>query len=138
MNMKELDILAVKENLPEVLAFIDSQLEELNCGIKIITQVDVAVEEIFVNISSYAYNPETGPATIRAEITEEPLSVIISFIDNGKQYDPLAKPDPNVKIPLKERKKGGLGIFMVKKTMDDVSYEYKDGQNILTIIKTIS
>lgn len=136
--MKELDILAVKENLPEVLAFIDSQLEELNCGIKIITQVDVAVEEIFVNISSYAYNPETGPATIRAEITEEPLSVIISFIDNGKQYDPLAKPDPDVKIPLKERKKGGLGIFMVKKTMDDVSYEYKDGQNILTITKTIS
>lgn len=136
--MKELDILAVKENLPEVLAFIDSQLEELNCGIKIITQVDVAVEEIFVNISSYAYNPETGPATIRAGITEEPLSVIISFIDNGKPYDPLAKPDPNVKIPLKERKKGGLGIFMVKKTMDDVSYEYKDGQNILTITKTIS
>ena len=136
--MKELDILAVKENLPEVLAFIDSQLEELNCGMKIITQIDVAVEEIFVNISSYAYNPETGPATIRAEITEEPLSVIISFIDNGKQYDPLAKPDPNVKIPLKERKKGGLGIFMVKKTMDDVSYEYKDGQNILTITKTIS
>ena len=136
--MKELDILAVKENLPEVLAFIDSQLEELNCGMKIITQIDVAVEEIFVNISSYAYNPETGPATIRAEITEEPLSVIISFIDNGKPYDPLAKPDPNVKIPLKERKKGGLGIFMVKKTMDDVSYEYKDGQNILTITKTIS
>ncbi|MEE5993524.1 MAG: ATP-binding protein [Oscillospiraceae bacterium] len=136
--MKELDILAVKENLPEVLAFIDSQLEELNCGMKIITQIDVAVEEIFVNISSYAYNPETGPATIRAEITEEPLSVIISFIDNGKQYDPLAKPDPDVKIPLKERKKGGLGIFMVKKTMDDVSYEYKDGQNILTITKTIS
>ena len=96
------------------------------------------VEEIFVNISSYAYNPETGPATIRAGITEEPLSVIISFIDNGKQYDPLAKPDPDVKIPLKERKKGGLGIFMVKKTMDDVSYEYKDGQNILTITKTIS
>ena len=118
-------------------AFVDSQLEKLNCGIKIITQIDVAVEEIFVNISNYAYHPETGPAIIRASITEEPLAVTISFIDNGKQYDPLAKPDPNVKIPLKERKKGGLGIFLVKKTMDDVSYEYKDGQNILTITKNI-
>ncbi len=135
--MKQLDIPATKENLPQVLAFVDSQLEKLNCGIKIITQIDVAVEEIFVNISNYAYHPETGPAIIRASITEEPLAVTISFIDNGKQYDPLAKPDPNVKIPLKERKKGGLGIFLVKKTMDDVSYEYKDGQNILTITKNI-
>lgn len=136
--MKELDILAVKENLPEVLAFINVQLEELKCGMKIIMQIDVAVEEIFVNISSYAYSPETGPVTIRAGITEEPLSVIISFIDNGKPYDPLSQPDPNVKIPLKERKKGGLGIFMVKKTMDNVSYEYKNVQNILTITKTVS
>ena len=101
-------------------------------------QIDVAVEEIFVNISSYAYNPEIGPATIKIEIMEEPLSVIISFMDNGKQYDPLAKPDPDVKLPLKERKKGGLGIFMVKKTMDNVTYEYKEGQNILTITKSIS
>ncbi len=136
--MREMDILAVKENLPEVLAFVDSQLEKLDCGTKLIMQIDVAVEEIFVNISSYAYNPEIGPATIKIEIMEEPLSVIISFIDNGKQYDPLAKPDPDVKLPLKERKKGGLGIFMVKKTMDNVTYEYKEGQNILTITKSIS
>ena len=115
--MKELDILAVKENLPQVLAFVDEQLEELSCKMKIIMQVDIAVEEIFVNIASYAYNPETGPATIRTSITEDPLTVVISFMDNGKPYDPLAVPDPNLNLPIQERKKGGLGIFMVKKTM---------------------
>ena len=133
--MKELDIQASNEHLPEVLGFVESELEHLDCSMKIITQIDIAVEEIFVNIASYAYNPEIGPATIRIEVTEDPITVVISFIDNGKPYDPLAKPDPNLNIPLQERRKGGLGIFMVKKTMDDVSYEYKDGQNILTISK---
>ena len=135
--MKELDIQAVKENLPQVLAFVDAELEKLDCGIRMITQIDVAVEEIFVNISSYAYDPEIGPAAIRVEITEEPVSVVISFIDNGKPYDPLAKPDPDMSVPVKRRKIGGLGIFMVKKSMDNVTYEYKNGQNILTIKKNI-
>lgn len=135
--MKEIDILAERTNLPRVLEFVDGELEALDCGIRIITQIDVAVEEIFVNISSYAYDPEIGPAQIRVEILEDPISVVISFIDKGKPYDPLAKPDPDLKIPVRNRKKGGLGIFMVKKTMDDVSYEYKNGQNILTITKTI-
>lgn len=135
--MKELDIQAVPENLPKVLEFVGHQLEELGCDRRVKSQVDVAVEEIFVNISSYAYDPEIGPATIRVETSEDPLAVTMSFIDHGKPYDPLAKPDPNLKIPLKERKKGGLGIFMVKKTMDGINYEYKDGQNILTITKNI-
>lgn len=133
--MKELDIRAEKENLPKVLSFIDEQLEELGCGMRVITQIDMAAEEIFVNISTYAYDPDVGYATIRVEISDSPVTVIISFIDKGRPYDPLAKPDPKLDTPLKERPKGGLGIFMVKKTMDDVSYEYKDGQNILTITK---
>ena len=99
--------------------------------------IEVAVEEIFVNIASYAYDPQVGPATIRTEIVQEPLSVILSFIDGGVPYDPLAKPDPVLHTPLQLRRRGGLGIFMVKKTMDDVSYEYKDGKNILTITKNL-
>ena len=135
--MKEIDITAVVENLQTVLDFVDEQLEEKDCPLKIKMQIDMAVEEIFVNISSYAYDPEVGRTFIRVETTEDPITVKLIFIDNGHPYDPLAKEDPNLKIPLKERKKGGLGIFMVKKTMDDVSYEYKDGQNILTIRKNI-
>ena len=57
----------------------------------------------------------------------------ISFIDSGKEYNPLAKPDPNTSLSLMERKKGGLGIFMVKKSMDDMTYEYRDGKNTFGI-----
>lgn len=135
--MKELDIRAEKQNLPQVLDFVNKELDKHNCPKRIVTQIDIAVEEIFVNIASYAYDPNIGPALIRTEIKGEPLSVYISFIDNGKPYDPLAKPDPDVTLPLMKRKIGGLGIFMVKKSMDDVVYEYKDGQNILTITKAL-
>ena len=74
---------------------------------------------------------------MQVTVNEEPLSVEITFIDNGKQYDPLAKPDPDTTLSAKQRKKGGLGIFMVKKSMDDVIYEYKEGKNILTIKKKL-
>nr|WP_316619144.1 ATP-binding protein [uncultured Ruminococcus sp.] len=72
------------------------------------------------------------------ELLKDPLSDEITFIDNGKQYDPLAKPDPDITLSAKQRKKGGLGIFMVKNSMDDVRYEYRDGKNILTIKKNLN
>ena len=135
--MKELTIEATDENLDEVLAFVDEQLEEHDCSPKTQMQIDVAVEELFVNIAHYAYNPETGAATVRVEVSENPLSVVITFIDKGVPYDPLAKPDPDITLSAEERQIGGLGIYMVKKSMDDISYEYKDGKNILTIKKNL-
>ena len=135
--MKQLDLLAVKENLPRVLEFVGETLDEIGCGHKARIQIETAIEEVFVNIATYAYDPEIGPATIRVETSEDPLSVTMSFIDHGKPYDPLAKPDVKLDRPMKERKKGGLGIFLVKKSMDDMCYEYKDGKNILTFRKNI-
>ncbi len=136
--MKELVIEAERKNLIQVQAFIDEQLEAVGCPMLTQTAIDIAVEELFVNIASYAYGPEIGIAVVQVSVYEEPLSVEITFIDNGKQYDPLAKPDPDTTLSVKERKKGGLGIFMVKKSMDNVNYEYKDGKNILTIKKNLS
>ncbi len=135
--MKELYIEAKDENLNQVLAFVDEQLEAYDCPMKTQMQVDIAVEEIFVNIAHYAYEPSKGSATIRAEVTEDPLSVSLTFVDNGTPYDPLAKEDPDITLTAEDRQIGGLGIFMVKKSMDDISYEYKDGQNILTIKKNL-
>ena len=135
--MRQLDIEAKVENLNDVLAFVDEQIEEAGCSMKIQMQIDVAVEEIFVNIAHYAYTPEVGPATIRVEITKDPLAAVLTFIDHGVPYDPLAKEDPDVTLSAEERQIGGLGIFMVKNTMDDVEYEYKDGHNILKIKKEI-
>ena len=100
-------------------------------------QIDVAVEEIFVNIASYAYTPGTGSATILFEEEKDPHCAKITFIDRGVPYDPLKKADPDVTLSAEERGIGGLGIFMVKKTMDDISYVYKDEQNILTIRKSL-
>ena len=135
--MKELTVDATIENVAAVTAFVDEQLEQLNCPMKTQCQVDVAIDELFGNIANYAYNPDIGTATVRVEVTENPLAVVITFIDNGIPYDPLAKGDPDITLSVEERQIGGLGIYMVKKSMDDVSYEYKDGKNILRIKKNI-
>ena len=135
--MKELIIPATVENIEKVTEFVNSQLEEINCPIKAKMQIDIAIDELFGNIAHYAYKPETGPATVRVEVTETPISVIVTFIDHGIPYDPLKKDDPDVTLSAEERAIGGLGIFMVKKTMDEITYEYKDGQNILSIRKDL-
>ena len=133
--MKELEISALNENTTQVLAFVDEQLEAVGCPMKIQMQIDLAMEEIFVNIANYAYDPDVGPATVRVSISEKPQIVDITFIDHGVPYDPLAKEDPDITLSAEEREIGGLGIFMVKKSMDDVKYEYRDGHNILTLKK---
>ena len=132
-----MNIEATIENIPSVTAWVDEQLEALDCPMKAQMQIDIAIDELFSNIARYAYNPETGPATVRIEVVEEPLAVVITFIDKGVPYDPLKKEDPNTKLPIEEREEGGLGIYMVKKTMDDITYEYVDGQNILKIKKNL-
>ncbi len=134
--MRELDVQAVPEKLPEVLQFVSESLVEIGCKDKERNEIEIAVEEIFTNIAGYAYDP-AGPAIIRVELSDNPLTVSLSFIDEGKPYDPLAKPDPNVKLSLKERSRGGLGIFMTKKFMDEVEYDYKDGRNVLTLRKMV-
>lgn len=133
--MSEITVDAKIENLGTVTSFIDEELEKNDCPMKAQMQIDVAIDELFSNIAYYAYNPEVGPATIKVEVEKDPMSVVITFLDHGVPYDPLAKADPDTTLSVEERGIGGLGIFMVKKTMDDITYEYKDGKNILTIKK---
>ena len=136
-SVHELELYAVPENLAEVQTFVDERLEAADCPQKARMQIAVAIEEIFINIASYAYAPEKGKATVRVEVEEDPVTVGITFVDHGVPYDPLAKEDPNVSLSADEREIGGLGIFMTKKMMDDVSYEYRDGHNILTLKKNL-
>ena len=136
-STRELTVEAAKDKLPEVLVFIEEMLEAADCPPKAVMQIDVAAEEIFVNIASYAYAPATGSATVRVAVKEEPRRVSITFIDRGVPYDPLARTDPDVTLSAEERQIGGLGVFMTKKLMDSVTYEYTDGQNILTMNKNI-
>lgn len=127
---------AVSENLDQVLAYLDVQLENWDCPMRTQMQLDVAVEELFVNIANYAYGESRGTAQISIDLLPERI-VQITFCDTGIPYNPLQKPDPDINIPLEERQIGGLGIYLVKKSMDEVLYRYEDGQNILTIRKAI-
>ena len=135
--MAELTVDALVSNLDQVLAFVDGQLETTDCSMKAQMQIDVAVEEIYVNIANYAYAPETGKAYISVQPDPDNASVTIEFRDNGIPFDPLAKADPDVTLSAEERNIGGLGIYMVKKSMDALEYSRKDGQNILTITKKL-
>ncbi len=130
--MKELEITADVNNLDEVLAFIDADLEENDCPPKTQMQLDVAIEELFVNIAHYSGSER---AIIQTEINSDEAA--ITFIDSGVYYDPLAKPDPDVTLSAEEREIGGLGIYLVKKSMDSINYERKDDKNILTITKRL-
>lgn len=132
---RKITVEAEIDNLPQVLAFVDEALEAADCPMKSQIQIDIAVEEIFVNIARYAYAPDKGAAVIGADVRDGVAE--ITFADSGKPYDPLAREDPDVTLSAEEREIGGLGIFMVKKTMDDLRYEYRDGQNLLTMIKTL-
>ena len=133
----ELEIEAAVDNLRKVLDFVDSRLDAAGCPMKYRMQLDLAVEEIFVNIANYAYAPGRGNATVRVEVSDDPVSVTITFMDHGKPFDPTKKADPDVTLSADDREIGGLGIFMTRKIMDDVKYEYVDGNNILTLKKDI-
>lgn len=135
--MKELTIAATVENIGAVTDFVDAQLEALDCPMKAQMQINIAIDELFGNIAHYAYNPDVGEATVRVEVEEDPLSVIITFIDGGVPYDPLQAADPDTTLSAEERTLGGLGIFMVRKSMDEITYRYENGRNILSIRKTL-
>ena len=136
-TMRELTLEAKVGNLKQVLAFVDEFLEQLGCSLQYQMRLDVVVEELYVNIASYAYPESSGKATIRIEAEGQPPVVSITLIDNGVPYDPLAKPDPDITLAAHERQIGGLGIFMSKKIMDHMRYSRREGKNILTVTKKL-
>ncbi|MBQ8942272.1 MAG: ATP-binding protein [Firmicutes bacterium] len=133
--MSKLEIDAKVENLDRVNDFFADNL--MGCPMKLLMQIDLVVEEIFVNIAHYAYKDAVGKAWITCELDKENNILTLVFEDEGMQFDPLAKEDPDITASAEEREIGGLGIFLTKKLMDDVSYEYRDGKNILTLAKKL-
>ena len=129
---------AEDEALSEVLGFVEEELSRHDCPMKTIMQITVALEEIFVNVAHYAYPESKGEVRIGIAFEENNKEVIFRFTDQGIPFDPLAKPDPDVTAGADEREIGGLGIFMMKKTMDEVSYRYENERNILTMKKKLS
>lgn len=135
--MEELRVAALTENLDCVTEFVHGELDALRCPEKIRRQIDVAVDELFANIACYAYGFREGWVTVRVERGPTPVDVSITFIDEGVPYNPLRQADPDVRLPLEKRSVGGLGIFLVKRTMDEVLYRYQDGRNMLRITRRL-
>lgn len=133
--MDRITVPAGIDQLETVQDFVAEHLEACACPVKAMMQIEIAVEEIFVNIASYAYYPESGEATVCCEVRKAPLEVVIRFMDQGKPFNPLEKEDADTTQDALIEREGGLGILMVKKSMDSVSYSYEDGKNILTISK---
>ncbi|MDR2797046.1 MAG: ATP-binding protein [Treponema sp.] len=125
--------------LEKALGFIRTIAESAACPNEIEQVIELAVEEIFVNIARYAY-PETEPGEVRIgcklDRTLKHARLIIVFADRGKPYNPLEHPDPDITVPIEEREIGGLGLLMVKRIMDKVQYEYTNGWNRLVIMKS--
>ena len=125
------------ENVDLLTDFVNEQLEGMDCSMKAMTQIDIALDELFSNVCHYAYGDGVGFVTVYVEELADENSVRITLADAGIPFDPLAHEDPDVSLSIKDRAIGGLGIFMVKRTMYDVSYEYKNGLNMLTVTKTL-
>ncbi len=135
---KELTVPARIDSLPQLTDFVDAELDKVNCQSDTRSQINVAIDEVFGNIARYAYPNAEGNATLRIQINRSKTEITLTFIDSGEPFDPLKVEEPDTELPARQRKVGGLGIFMVKKTMDEIGYEYKDGQNILTIKKNLN
>ena len=136
--MYGLRLTATPETLDTVLAAVEECLSKEECPEGIKTEILIAVEEMYVNIVSYAYGGNEGEAIVQIEIISTPKACRIVLRDRGIPYNPLAKPDPDITLPAWERKIGGLGIYMVKKSMDHVEYRHEDGFNIFTMEKKLA
>lgn len=135
--VKELTVESVPEKINAVTAFINSELEAYDCSRRTRIQIDIAVDELFANIVHHAYASRGGDITVRVCISGKDRTARITLIDSGKPFDPLSAPEPDISLPVEQRAVGGLGIYLVKKTMDDLRYEYSDGKNFVTIAKAI-
>ena len=135
--MESITVKAKTEALDTVTDFVEEMLAPCDCPMRTLLQLRLAIEEIFVNIASYAYSPAEGEAEVRCEVLEDPLRVVVQFLDGGRPFDPLAREDADTSEEALMSREGGLGILLVKKTMDDVQYSYEGGKNILTIMKKL-
>ncbi|MCF0146416.1 MAG: ATP-binding protein, partial [Eubacterium sp.] len=131
---KKIIIDADVSKLPVLQDFLDKHLENKNCPMSVTMEIQIAAEEMFANIANYAYPEGGGNMEVCISFTEgKPCVMTLVFTDSGVPFDPLAKTDPDVTLSAFERQVGGLGIYMTKKSMDDLAYVYQDGQNIFTM-----
>ena len=135
--MNKLQFEANLELIDQMINPIISSIEENEAEPKKVYQMNLALEEILVNICKYAYSGNKGRIDIAFEISKDPKQLHVVIKDQGKEFNPLAKEDPDLDTPLEDRKIGGLGIFLVKNMVDDIKYQRTNNENVLEIIKKL-
>ena len=136
--MREMTVNATPEQIEQVVDFVNEQLDTLGCSDEVRIDVDVTVDELLGNIVQYAYGPQAGTVTVCVDVEMDPPSAVIPLLDSGVPFNPLAEERPNTtSLPAKERPLGGLGLFLVKELMDELTYCYRDDHNVLTVIKAL-
>lgn len=136
--MNEITIDADIKNLNEITSFLNNIIDNYDCSMEVKFQLELAIEEIYVNIAYYAYPNAIGSTTIRYDIVNEddkPPLLVLDILDQGEEYNPLEEKNPDISLDAMAREIGGLGIFIVKESMDFVDYHYENGNNIFTIKK---
>lgn len=141
---------AITSELDNVLAMLEVECEQMNAPMAAQMQLSVAVEELFVNVANYAYTDKviSGDSIIPASQTDQSKkctvsvekegdSIVVTLEDEGKPFDPFTKDDPDITQKAEDRDVGGLGIFLVKKTMDECNYKRENGHNIVSIKKKV-
>lgn len=137
MKAEKIIVPAALNQIAPVTEMINKKMEELNCSLRTRMHIRVAVDEIISNIVHYAYGNRRGTINVEVEAEENPPYLSITFIDQGVPFNPLTARDPELAGSAKQRPVGGLGLYIVKKTMDMVYYEYKNNSNILIIRKYV-
>lgn len=135
--MKEITIDALIENINTVTAFVDDLLDEIDCPMKSKIQIHIVIDEILGNICHYAYKDSVGTVTVSVKYQNTPKTICLTFTDNGIPYNPLETEDPDITLSSEERDIGGLGIYLVKRNMDEIKYEYINKQNRLWMEKKL-
>lgn len=136
--MQRFTVDAAIENIPAITDFVNSQLKAHACPLQTQYEIDIAIDEIVSNVARYGYPSGKGEITVQVQWQENPLTVVIVFIDQGIAYNPLRQKEPNLTLCAQERPVGGLGIFMVKHMMDNVQYERRGRENVLSLSKQMA
>jgi anti-sigma regulatory factor (Ser/Thr protein kinase) len=132
---REMTVAAKIEELERVIKWVLDILETNKCPPRICNQIEVATEELFVNIASYAYGGDAGEAVIRAGVRDGRFAMQLE--DGGVAFNPLERPEPDLTVALEDRTIGGLGIFLTRQWMDEMVYERMFDRNVLTLYKHI-
>ena len=132
LSAKTVEVMAEIDNLASVTDFLHKGLSQRMSPMNIQNKVDICLEELFVNVASYAYGSNVGKAWVSYTLLSDPTGIRVEIADEGVPFDPLAKPDPERHETIEDTPIGGLGIFMTKTIADSIAYECCDGRNTTT------